>query len=625
VIDCARIAEHRPPPEDTVARIVLTHAVVALVAATLALALPAGAAADGPADGVLVRYRAGTTAAHQADARQRAGVEREAGLALRGLEVDGAVPGGGVDRAIEALNRDPDVLYAEPDRIVRVRRAPNDSLYVRQWGLRNTGQGVPGAPPAPVPVAGADIHAEAAWEVTTGDPGVVVAVVDTGVDATHPDLAPNVWTNPREVAANGIDDDGNGFVDDVHGWDFVGGDDVPADETAVNGNPGHGTHVAGTIAARGDDGAGVAGVTWSSRLMPVRAFDQAGAATTARVVSGLVYAAANGARIVNVSFGAIAPSQAERDAIASFPSTLFVVAAGNDGVSTDSGDQATCAAIVGAPGFNPANPPRQCSFPCDYGLPNTICVAASDGADGLASFSDFGSRFVDLAAPGETIWSTVPGGSWASLSGTSMSVGFVAGAAALTLTHRPTLTAAQLRQALLQGVDAKASLTGKVATGGRLSAAGALAAADAIVPRAEPAAPPAPAPAPPPAAAPAPVAPSETRAPDRTAPRLALTVRRRARLGPAVRRGLRARARCSEPCTLSYVLRLDARTARRLGLQRTVARATRRVAVAGSATTTLRLPRALRRVRVARLTLRVRATDVAGNTATRTATIVLRR
>ncbi|MEA2268312.1 MAG: serine protease [Solirubrobacteraceae bacterium] len=590
---------------------------VTVIVTMLALALPAGAAADVATDGVLVRYRAGTTAAERADTRQDAAVAHRAGLPLPRLELDIPAAGASVDQAVDALNRDPDVLYAEPNRVVHAFVAPNDSLFGRQWALHNTGQDVVNAPPTPPPAAGADIDAQAAWDLTTGDPSVVVGVLDTGVDSTHPDLAPNIWTNPGEIAGNNSDDDRNGLVDDVHGWDFVTGDNDPADVTAPGGNPGHGTHVSGTIAARGNDGSGTAGVTWSSRIMPVRVLDQAGLGTVAQIVAGELYAASSGARIVNVSLGAFAPSSAERDAIASFPNTLFVVAAGNNGVDSNAGDEAACASILTSPTFNPATPPRQCVFPCDYGLANVVCVAATDRGDEMASFSNYGTRFVHLAAPGTTIWSTIPGG-WGSLDGTSMAAPHAAGVAALVLARRPALTAAEVRRALLQGVDPTSALTGRVASGGRLNALGALTAVAAI-------ADPLPSPAPPPAAAPASSAAPIASAADLIGPALVLRFPKHARLRAAMRRGLRAVARCSEACALSYALVLDARTARRLHLRRTVARARGSAAAAGTRTKILRLPKALARARAVTLTLHVRATDRAGNATTRTAAIVLRR
>jgi subtilisin family serine protease len=587
-------------------------------AVALGLAVPPGAVAvDGA--GVLVRYRPGTTPAERAQARSEAAVVARAKLPVPGLELAVPTAGVSVEQAVATLSRDPDVLDAEPNRVRHALLVPNDPLFGAQWALHNVGQAVAGAPPAPAPVAGADIRAAAAWDVTTGSPSVAVGIIDTGVAAGHPDLAPNIWTNPGEVPGNGIDDDGNGRVDDVHGWDFVGNDNTPDDVTAPGRNPGHGTHVAGTIGARGNDGAGVAGVTWSSSLLPVRALDRTGAGSLADIVAGYAYAARSGARIVNLSVGGYAPSRIERDVLASLPGTLFVVAAGNDGANTDSGDQATCEAIVSAPGFDPRGPPRQCSFPCNYGLANVVCVAASDRADTLAGFSNVGTRFVHLAAPGDAIWSAVPG-DWGVLRGTSMAAPHVAGVAALVLARNPGLTTAQVRAALLGGVDVRAAMAGRVATGGRLSAAAALRLSDVLAGR--------PQPAPPGGGPPAPAAPASTVAAgavDRRAPALRLTFARRARLGTAVRRGLRASARCSEPCRLSFALLLDARTARRLTLSRTVARATRRLSAPGTRTVLLRLPRALARVRSARVVLRVRASDAAGNARTRVATADLRR
>ncbi|HEX2106064.1 MAG TPA: S8 family peptidase [Solirubrobacteraceae bacterium] len=609
----------RPPVRHSARRRVRATAAGLISALGLGLGLPPGALADDAA-GVLVRYRPGTTAAERADTRSGAAVVVRAKLPLAGVEVAEPAAGVTVEQAVAALGRDPDVLHAEPNRIRHALLVPNDTLFGAEWGLHNVGQAVARAPATPAPVAGADIHAPAAWDVTTGSPSVVVGVVDTGVQAAHPDLAPNIWTNAAEIAGNGADDDRNGRPDDVHGWDFVGEDNAPDDVTAPGGNPGHGTHVSGTIAARGNDGTGVAGVTWSSSVMPVRALNQAGAGTLGDIVSAYAYAARSGARIVNLSIGSFAPSQIERDVLASLPGTLFVVAAGNDGANTDSGDQATCQAIISAPGFNPRNPPRQCSFPCNYGLGNVVCVAGSDRADRLAGFSNFGTRFVHLAAPGVAIWSAVPGG-WAPLSGTSMATPHVAGVAALVLARNPGLSAAQVRAALLGSIDAVPAMAGRVATGGRLNAPAALGLSDVLAGRtaAAQAAPPA---AP---AEPVPASAVAARGIDRRAPALRVGLTRRAKLRTAVRRGLRASARCSEPCLLSFALVLDARTARRLDLGRTIARATRRLTAPGTRAVVLRLPRALTRVRTARVVLRVRATDAAGNARTRSATVDLRR
>ena len=328
------------------------------------------------------------------------------------------------------------VVYAEPDHVVRQTAVPNDPLLSYEWDM-------------------SAIRAPEAWDVTTGSPQVTVAVVDTGIDASHPDLSPNLWTNPGESGAgrdtNGLDDDGDGLIDDVHGWDFVDGDAQPDD-----GN-GHGTHVSGTIAARGDDGVGVAGVTWSTAIMPLRVLGDDGSGYVSDVVTAYAYAASSGARLVNASLGGGSYSRAEHDAIAAAPNTLFVVAAGNDGADDD------------------ATP----EYPCDYDLANVVCVAASDRDDTLASFSNYGTTNVDLAAPGVDIASTWPGGRYALLDGTSMATPHVTGAAALVLAHDGTLGVAGLRAALLSSVHPVAALAGRVATGGRLDVAAALSVAPA--------------------------------------------------------------------------------------------------------------------------------------------------
>jgi subtilisin family serine protease len=206
-----------------------------------------------------------------------------------------------------------------------------------------------------------------------------VAVVDTGVAYDHPDLAANVWSNATETT-NGVDDDGNGYVDDVRGWDWSD------DDNDVEDLNGHGTHVAGTIGARANDGTGVTGVASEVSIMPLRVLDAAGSGTTSDIIEAFAYASAAGADVVNASLGGPEYSQAMSDVIAGSPETLFVVAAGNDGSD------------------NQAAP----SYPCNYSATNLICVAATDNSDRLASFSNYGSTAVDLGAPGVGILSTVP-------------------------------------------------------------------------------------------------------------------------------------------------------------------------------------------------------------------------
>jgi subtilisin family serine protease len=222
-----------------------------------------------------------------------------------------------------------------------------------------------------------------AWDVTQGSSTVVIAVMDTGVDYNHPDLAGNIWSNPGEVAGNTLDDDNNGYVDDIRGWDFVDDDNDPVDVQ------GHGTHVSGTIAAVGNNGIGVTGVCWQAKIMPLRTFDAfSGGATSARIIAAIGYAVNKGAKVINASFGGPDYSQAEYDALSSANSAgvLFVAAAGNETANNDT---------------TPA-------YPAGYNLANIISVAATDQNDGLTYFSNYGATSVHVAAPGQNIYSTVP-------------------------------------------------------------------------------------------------------------------------------------------------------------------------------------------------------------------------
>ena len=345
-------------------------------------------------------------------------------------------------QAIRSLERDGRVAYAEPNFLLHAD-APNDPFMTRLWGLDNFGQTVNWTAGAP----DADIDAREAWSVSTGSPDVVVAVVDTGVDFSHPDLAPNIWVNQGENCSgcrtNGVDDDGNGYVDDWRGWDFVNGDNNPTDDQ------GHGTHVSGTIAAVGDNGIGVAGVTWSTRIMPVKFLSAAGTGTVADAISAILYASANGATILNNSWGGDEFSQALLDAIeqADASGALFVAAAGNDYTNTD------------------VTP----NYPSGYDAPNVVSVGATDSFDHKAWFSNYGSKSVDLGAPGTSIYSTWPGGSYRFEDGTSMATPHVAGAAALAKAVFPGASGVGLKALLLRSVDPISALSGTSRTGGRLN------------------------------------------------------------------------------------------------------------------------------------------------------------
>jgi subtilisin family serine protease len=280
--------------------------------------------------------------------------------------------GASVENALAAYRSDPDVEIAEPNYLMHAQRCPRDTYFNRQWGLSNSGQAINGV----AGTTGADLDAQSAWDISTGGDDVVVAVIDTGCDLQHPDLNANIWNNPGEIPDNGIDDDGNHYIDDVHGWDFADGDNDPQDAS------GHGTHVAGIIGAQGNNAQGVAGMAWHVRIMPVRFMDGFEEGSTADAIAAIEYALANGAKIINCSWGSSSYSQVLRHVMAD-SGALFVCAAGNNSQDTDM-----------AP-----------FYPASFGETNIISVAASDPDDRLAWFSNYGPASVDVTAPGIGIYS----------------------------------------------------------------------------------------------------------------------------------------------------------------------------------------------------------------------------
>jgi subtilisin family serine protease/subtilisin-like proprotein convertase family protein len=365
--------------------------------------------------------------------------------------------------AIGAATRELEWLRAfEPNLVYEPSRIPNDPLFGQAWQLDNTGQNVPGSG---VGTLGADPNMLEAWDITVGSRDVIIAVIDTGVDLDHPDLAANIWRNPNEIPGNGIDDDGNGFVDDVFGWDFGENNNDPSDEQ------GHGTAVAGTLGAVGNNGVGVTGVAWNISILPLKIADRFGRLTASAIIGSHDYLTMMitdyGHNIVasNNSYGAFAPSFylddnpeglfGERVAIENFLATgaSFVVASGNDANDND----ATFTA-----------------YPASYDIPGLISVAATNNRDALAGFSNYGAERVDLGAPGEQVYTTFNGGGYGYISGTSFASPYVAGAVGLLKSHRPDASAVEIRQALLDSVDVLPSLQGRVVSGGRLNMARAL-------------------------------------------------------------------------------------------------------------------------------------------------------
>ncbi len=358
-----------------------------------------------------------------------------------------------VAKFLERANQNPSIAYAEPNYVMRIvgnpeRKGevlPNDPKFMELWGLKNVGQkdssGTDGK-------AGADVGATRAWEVTKGSKEIKVAVIDTGVDYTHDDLKANIWSNPGESGGgketNGLDDDGNGFVDDFHGWNFAGvSNNNPMDDNA------HGTHVSGTIGAAGDDGKGVVGVSWNVSIVPVKFLTGGGSGTLEDAVKSIQYATKVGAHVMSNSWGGGGFTQSMYDAIneAKEKGILFVAAAGNDSQNSD-------------------NDPH---YPAGYQIANVMAVAASTNRDALASFSTYGKRSVHIAAPGHNIVSTVPGNAYDSYSGTSMATPHVSGAAALLWSTDKGMSYADVKQKLMASRDYVGNMARKVMSSGRMN------------------------------------------------------------------------------------------------------------------------------------------------------------
>lgn len=373
-----------------------------------------------------------------------------------------------IDGAIARYERRPEIRSVEQNRVVVPLDVPTDPMFEDQWALHNTGQSHPitdyGLSPADSSSGrpDADVDAVEAWDTTTGGTGPVIAVIDTGVDIDHPDLLNSLWINDAERSGvDGIDDDGNGYLDDIHGWDFMNDDANPSPPNTLDGS--HGTHVAGIAAAARNDGVGISGVCPGCRIMALR-FDF----TTATELDAIAYAITNGADVINMSYGGPVWSNAEREAIrrAGDAGILSVVAAGNSSLDND---------IPFYQDFS-SSP----LFPASFTLPTILSVAASTHRDqyGWSSqcqaadiprwrcaATSWGHDSVDVAAPGIDISSSVVAGEgrggtpdhdvW---DGTSMAAPLVAGIAGLVLDQNPSYTPLQVKNAIMNSVDHPASL-----------------------------------------------------------------------------------------------------------------------------------------------------------------------
>ena len=362
---------------------------------------------------------------------------------IKGGRLTVVKPRSGIALALlrKRLAAHPDVAYAERDyyQFTHATKAPNDPLYPLQWPVADS----PG---------GHDIDAPTAWAQRTSC--AKVAIVDTGIDTDHPDLVKNLYKS-GDKPNNNKDDDKNGYVDDTYGLNVIKGKGSGED------NNGHGTHVAGIVAGRANDALGVSGICWSAKVMPVKFMNAKGKGSTSDAISAIQYAVKKGFKIVNGSFGSSSKSSALHDVVdyAQDHKVLLVFAAGNNGQNID----------------------KHPEYPAAYTDSNILAVAATTDEDQLASFSNFGSTGVDVAAPGDNVLSTYLGGGYRNLSGTSMAAPYAAGVAAMLRKQEPDATYGNLRYAIRHKVDKPPALKGKVAYNGRLNAWKALKAIPGLV------------------------------------------------------------------------------------------------------------------------------------------------
>jgi subtilisin family serine protease len=426
-------------------------------------------------DELIVRFRAAATRVAARRAHARAGARVTMRFPAFRIQVVKLPRGLAVRDAVREYEDDPAVEFAEPNYLRYPTLTPTDRLFTDLWGLANTGQAhavtdVNGDSTA-IPRAGTadrDIDASEAWDVQKGN-GTVVAVIDSGIDVTHPDLSGQLWENPGEIAGNNQDDDLNGKIDDVNGWDF--GNGGTGDKTLLDTPPhffgyDHGTHVAGTIAAALDT-TGVVGVCPDCKIMVLKiARDSDGAMPISAGIAAMAYAKSKGVRIANLSLAGPTWSNAEREALRT-SGLLAIVAAGNESLDNDM----ALASDLNADGnFDIFSP----SYPASYTLGNVLAVGASNHGDEhgystechttfalskpLCAFTNWGHDSVDVSAPGVDVTSAVPGGGRETWDGTSMAAPHVAGVAALVQAHNPAFTVAQVKNAVMRSVEKPATL-----------------------------------------------------------------------------------------------------------------------------------------------------------------------
>ena len=393
---------------------------------------------------LLVKFRSGVVTASSLKTHQVLGATSLKRFTLvPNLEHVRLSGGLSVRDAIIKYMEDPAVEYAEPNYIKRVSSVPDDPLFSQQWGTTK-------------------INAPQAWDITTGNDNVIVAVLDSGIDLNHPDLVNNIWNNTAESCTDGIDHDRDGYVNDCRGWNFVSDNNTPQDDN------GHGTHVSGIIGAVGNNGIGVAGVMWNVKLMPLKFLDADGNGSTSDEISAIEFAITHGAKVMNASFAGPDFSNSEYDAVshANNAGILLMAAAGNESANDDT-----------TPSY-----PASFSNPTDPNLVknnlgalfNVISVAATGQNDNLASFSNFGVNSVQVAAPGLSVLSTIPTSAYGLESGTSQATPFVSGLAGLLYSQNPNLSYLQVRSVIFSSVDILPSLNNKILTSGRINALSAL-------------------------------------------------------------------------------------------------------------------------------------------------------